>query len=355
MPHDCRAGRCGSCAVTIIEGQVYGGECSEPGMVLACQCRVISDVVVAVEDVPEVITSTGLVTGISALAADVVEVRIEPSRVVEYLPGQYFRLRFRGFPERCYSPTLPLDRPGSGRSIHFQIRRLPDGRVSSALGREIRKDHRVKITGPFGSAFLRDNLANRLVLIATGTGFAPIWSIANAAISENPDREIVIVVGAHTIESLYMARALFRIAAYPNVKIIPVASVPQKISKVVRHGRPTDFLPKLSDEDIVYVCGAPLMVDAVKEIVKSAGAVCYADPFIPQGQGGDDLWTRALSWFTGDAPATAALPPPQQSTRPRQRPILVSVPGDAPEIPLRNGARRSSEQLPMASARTTPD
>ena len=196
LPHDCRAGVCGSCAVTVCQGRLYGGECSEPRVVLACQARVIGNVEVMVEATPPVKTASGVVTGMSFLSSDVVEVRIEPSSPVEFLPGQYFRLKFRGCPDRCYTPTVPLERANDGHSMHFQIRRVADGRVSSMLGEEIGKHHRLKITGPFGSAYFRDHLTNRLVLIAMGTGFAPIWSIANAAIAENPYRHMVMVVGA---------------------------------------------------------------------------------------------------------------------------------------------------------------
>jgi NAD(P)H-flavin reductase/ferredoxin len=327
MPHDCRAGQCGSCAVSLVDGSVWGGESSEPGMVLACQCRVISDAELAVEDTPVVDSVSGVVTGMTPLAPDIVEVRIKLVDPVEYLPGQYFRLRFQGFPERCYSPTMPLDRPGDGRKLYFHIRRMADGRVSPAVGTAIRKGHRVKLTGPFGSAYLRPHLDNRLVLVATGTGFAPIWSLACDAISENPEREMIVVAGAQSIESLYMVPALCRLAQYPNVRVIPTTSTPQTVSRVVRHGRPTEHLPSLSPEDIVYVCGAPLMVEAVKEIARGASAVFYADPFVAQGDDEDSLLSRALGWITG---STATKPVPPQERRPAQpgRPALVATQGD---------------------------
>src|SRR5262249_61121583 len=112
---------------------------------------------------------------------------------------QYCRVQFRGFPARCYSPTVPLDAPADQRLMHLHVRMVPDGRVSSALGREIREGHRVKITGPLGSAYLRPNHRHRLVLIAGGPGFSPIWSIAAAALWWWPARGMVLVVGATCI------------------------------------------------------------------------------------------------------------------------------------------------------------
>ena len=45
LPYDCRAGHCGTCCVRLVSGQVRGGEGSEPGIVHACQCRIVGDAV----------------------------------------------------------------------------------------------------------------------------------------------------------------------------------------------------------------------------------------------------------------------------------------------------------------------
>ena len=122
------------------------------------------------------------------------------------------------------------------------------------------------------------------------------------------------------------------------------------MTKVVRQGRPTDYIPKLAGDDIVYVCGAPLMVDAVREISKAAGAICYGEPFLPQTNEPEDLWSRAKSWITGETPAFE--PPPQpQGRRPRQRPIFVAVPGDLQDEPVRRGPRGYPQRLQNVAAR----
>ena len=125
-----------------------------------------------IEDVPEVATTSGWITALSPVAPDVVEVSIALDEPTEHLPGQYFQVKFRGFPARCYSPTVPLDRFGDKLTIHLHVLRVRDGRVSSALGHKIREEHRVKLEGPFGSAYLRPNQGNRLVLVAGGRGSA---------------------------------------------------------------------------------------------------------------------------------------------------------------------------------------
>jgi NAD(P)H-flavin reductase len=153
--------------------------------------------------------------------------------------------------------------------------------VTRSLGSRILPGHRVTVSGPFGSAHFRPEHKGRMVLVATNTGFAPIWAIAVAALRENPQRRLMIIAGGRSIESLYMGPALMRLTSFPNVRIVPVCSTPQTVTNAVLYGRPTDFVPQLMPADVLYACGAPQMVDAVKAIAANAGAVCYADPFLP--------------------------------------------------------------------------
>jgi NAD(P)H-flavin reductase len=281
IPYDCRSGYCGTCRVRVLEGIVLGGQTGDPEAFLACQCRVISDLKLALEDVPEITTLKGRVIDLVPLAHDIAEVCIEVPRPARYLPGQHYKIEFRGFPPRSYSPTVPLDGPADDRVVRFHVRRISNGYVSSALGETIRERHRARLTGPFGSAYLRPHLPDRLVLVASGTGFAPLWSIADAAMQERPERELVFVVGARTLESLYMIPALCQLALYRNVTIIPVVAEPQSTSRIVRQGRQTDHLPALSARDVVYTAGAPAMVESVARIAGAAAARCYADAFEP--------------------------------------------------------------------------
>jgi 3-phenylpropionate/trans-cinnamate dioxygenase ferredoxin reductase subunit len=185
------------------------------------------------------------------------------------------------------------------RLVWFHVRRMKDGRVTSSLGKRIRPGHRVKLTGPYGSAHFRPNLESRLILVATNTGFAPIWSIAVAALREKPERMMMIIAGGRTIESLYMGPALGQLARFPNVLVLPVCSTPQTSSKAVKLGRPTDYLPHLLPSDVLYACGAPGMVDSIKSIAAHIGAVCYADPFLPTSDDTveESVLTRAMGWL----------------------------------------------------------
>jgi len=306
IPYDCRSGYCGTCRVNVIRGRVFGGaEEGMPGVVRACQCRVISDLAIEIEDVPETATEQGQVTELVRLAPDVMEVSITLPNRADYLPGQHYKVQFRGFPARCYSPTFPLEGIHDESILRFHVKRVRDGRVSPALGREIRVGHRVKLTGPLGMAFFRRAHANRIVLVAGGTGFAPMWSVAIAALAERRTREIVFVVGSRTLKSLYMIRALCKLAHFPGVSIVPVVAEPQSMSEAIRTGQPTDYMPALLSTDVVYTAGAPAMVQRVARLAGVVGARCYTDPFEAQANESDQrsFLTRATDWLAGDSPS----------------------------------------------------
>jgi NAD(P)H-flavin reductase len=281
LPHDCRSGICGSCRVRLVDGKVFGGQASGDDMIHACQARIVSDLAITTEDVPERVSLSAQVARIERLAPDVIGVDVKLPKPLRYLPGQYCKVQFRDFPPRFYSPTYPLEGRSDDRLLHFHVRRFFAGRVSAALGQRIGIGHRVKITGPSGSAFLRPKHAGRLVLVASGTGFAPMWSVAVAAIMERPHREIVFVVAARKLQSLYMHAALCRLALFPNVTIILTTSEPQRVSPAIRLGRPTDHLPELCASDLVYAAGAPDMTESVARMARTAGATCHSDPFVP--------------------------------------------------------------------------
>jgi len=302
LHHDCRSGICGTCRVRLVDGKVFGGTEDGSDMIYACQARVVSDLEVVTEHVPDRVSVSAEVVELQRLAPDVVGVALELQRPLQYLPGQYCKLQFRGFPARCYSPTYPLEGAPSDRRHYYHVRRLHDGVVSSALGQKICVGNRVRLAGPFGSAFFRPGHHGRTVLVASGTGFAPIWSIAVAAIMEQPRRELMLVVAARKLQSFYMHAALCRLALFPNVKIIPVVSEPQNVSQALRSGGPTDHLPALSPDDVVYTAGAPALTETVARVARAAGSVCYADPFVANLGASEDagLIGRVAGWF--DAP-----------------------------------------------------
>jgi len=282
IPHDCRAGTCGTCMVQIVKGQTVCGETRTEGMIHACQARVVSDVEVELEEVPEIETTRARLSGLRELAPGILELQIAPEKGISYLPGQYFRFAFNGFPARAYSPTASFDGQIGGQFISLNVKRIRGGRVSSCLGTTIRPGHRLRMQGPFGRAFLRPGGRGRLILAGSGTGFAPIWAIARMALNEYRDRPIVVVAGARRLSALYMTPALVLLARLPNVTVIPTIEE-GPCPPEVRIGRIEAHMPPLDAFDTVYACGSPRMVDAVAGCADSAGATFYADPFEPAG------------------------------------------------------------------------
>ena len=280
IPHDCNSGDCGMCRIRVLDGLAIGGEGRRPGTVLACETRIMSDLDLRIDTLPRVQTVSGEISAIRRRGCDVVEVKIEPTDPLMYLPGQFLRVQFRGYPSRCYNPTVPMDDEFPELDdLHLQVRQWDGGRVSPTIGSEIRVGHKVRMKGPFGSAFLRPRSESRLVLVCASTGFAPVWSIAVAAVRENPDREIVLVAGARSLKSLYMVNALCMLARFPKVTIVPVVETPQRVPDVIRVGGVTDHIPQLSAQDSVHVCGPLALVTAVTHIAAEAGAPCYCVPF----------------------------------------------------------------------------
>jgi 3-phenylpropionate/trans-cinnamate dioxygenase ferredoxin reductase subunit len=304
LPYDCRQGHCGTCCVRLVSGKVLGGEGSEPGIVHACQCRIVGDVVVERGQQSGVRTVEGVLSSLRPLSAEVMEVGIRTERALPYHAGQYVQVRFNGYPSRPFSITHPLGGDPNSCSAWFHVRRMKGGSVTSSLGKRIKLGHRVKLTGPYGSAHFRPNLGSRMILVATNTGFAPIWSIAVAALRENPERRMILIVGGRSLEALYMGPALMQLARFPNVHIVPVCSTPQTVTTAVKFGRPTDYLPRLLPTDVLYACGAPAMVQSVKSIAAHFGVVCHADPFLPANGEKKSVLTRARGWL--------AVPPGRQ-------------------------------------------
>lgn len=306
IPHECRSGQCGTCRVRVGDGRVLGGRAGD-GFVHACQARLLSDVDVQFDEVPVAAQVQGTLTEVRDIAAGVVEAVVRLARPLTLLPGQYVDVAFAGYPSRAYSPTAALDavpRPGE---LRFHIKRVVDGAVSPRLGFEIAVGHAVAITGPFGSAFLRAGGTQRLVLIASGTGFAPIWAIADAALREWPARPLVVVAGARTIETLYMAPALQLLSMCPNVALVVTTREPQSYAQVVRQGPVEAHLPPISASDIVHVAGAPALVGAVARIADAAGAELHADAFEPAGGAGSgfvEMLRRSLRQAAGDGKPT---------------------------------------------------
>jgi 3-phenylpropionate/trans-cinnamate dioxygenase ferredoxin reductase subunit len=123
-----------------------------------------------------------------------------------------------------------------------------------------------------------------------------------------------------------MIPALCRLALFPGVTIIPVVSMRQSMTSAVREGRPTDYLPRLTANDVVYAAGAPAMVEAVTRIAGRTGAQCFSDPFAPSlsPHRTPGFLSRAANWFTLELPKSPSISMADYSFQPRHREEPVS-------------------------------
>jgi NAD(P)H-flavin reductase/ferredoxin len=278
IPHDCCSGQCETCRVMVVAGSVDDQGTGNGRTVLACTATIEGDAEIEFDEVPTVVKRSGIVAEISNLAPDVVEVVVALAEPFEYRPGQYFNVKFSGFPGRDFSQTVRADGTCEPHELIFHIRRYPGGIVSTQIGATIRVGHRVSVRGPFGQAFLRDG-TGPIVLVSGGTGWAPIWSLAAFARRTQRHRDMIVIAGARDPASVYMHKSLEWLTD-DGVRNV-TATTEIGASGSLLPGLPTHYLPSLGLEDTVYVAGPPGLVDSVRTKARLARARCYADPFLP--------------------------------------------------------------------------
>ncbi len=314
-------------------------------MIHACQARIVSDL----EIVDRTRSRSGLDVGAGGAhgAAGARCHRRRPGSAEAastICPASIARCSFAGFPARCYSPTYPLEgRPDPIACCISTFDRFSDGAVSPRLARTIRIGHRVQADGP---AWQR--LSSGQIIPAASAACRQRHRFRADVVDR--DRCDHGAAAARTdfrgrrarrLQSFYMHGALCRLALFPNVTIMPVVTEPQNVSTAFRSGLPTEHLPLLSADDIVYTSGAPGMTDHIARVAKSAGARCYADPFVSNAAHSEqpNLMSRLAGWLdSGSAPTLApqytpqAQPPSQPPQAPPRKPApKMRMPQDARE------------------------
>ena len=177
---------------------------------------------------------------------------------------------------------------GSPPSIELHIRHMPGGRFTDHVFGAMKPRDILRVEGPFGSFFLRDDSTKPIVLLASGTGFAPIKAIIEHMRMKGSNRQAVLYWGCRRKADLYLNDWCERAAAeMPNLRYVPVLSEPAaedawsgRVGFV--HEAVMADLPDLSGHQ-VYACGAPVMVDsAQRDFVQRCGLPAeefYADAF----------------------------------------------------------------------------
>ncbi len=304
LPYGCKDGACGSCKSRLLDGRVIHGvhqakalsaEEEAQGWILTCQAAPQTDVVVEARTVPgagefAIRKMPSRVTSIQRPAPDVaiLQMQLPANDRLQYHAGQYVEFILRDGARRSYSmanaPHTQVDKPG----IELHLRHLPGGKFTDHVFGAMKEKEILRMEGPFGSFFLREGSDKPMILLASGTGFAPIKAIIEHLQHTNSQRRAVLYWGCRSQADLYLHDwALAAAEAMPNLTYIPVLSEPKPEDAwpgrtgLVHHAVMHDH-PNLLQHQ-VYACGAPIMVDsAQRDFVMKCGLPddeFYADSF----------------------------------------------------------------------------
>jgi len=283
LPYGCKDGACGSCKCKKISGTVTHGthqakalsaDEEAAGFVLTCCATPHSDLVLESRQVTEagaipIKKLPTRVNTLSRLSPDVMllQLQLPANDSFTYRPGQYVEFLLRDGVRRSYS-MASAPRPGANMELH--IRHMPGGKFTDHVFGAMKEKEILRIEGPFGSFFLREDSDKPIILLASGTGFAPIKALLEHMQQQGIQRAVTLYWGGRRPADLYLdawVKAL--VPQMPTLTYIPVVS--DAIPEDQWAGR-TGFVhravlqdhPDLSGHQ-VYACGAPIVVDSAHQ------------------------------------------------------------------------------------------
>jgi CDP-4-dehydro-6-deoxyglucose reductase len=175
--------------------------------------------------------------------------------------------------------------------IEVHIRHVPGGLFSDHMLSKIKERELMKFEGPLGSFCLQRESQKPIIMVASGTGFAPLRAMIENAFDLKVDqaRSITLYWGGRARRDLYRADLPEAWAAeHPNFRFVPVLSEPTPDCNWTGrtglvHEAVLADLPDLSGHE-VYACGAPVMVDAARRDFTARGGLpedaFFADAFL---------------------------------------------------------------------------
>ena len=306
-PHGCRSGNCGACKSRLLAGEIdllphseYALTADEraAGLVLACRSVPWSAVEITWLDEGEAVSHPIRILACRVIAAermthDIRRIRLEVMSGGPYVfsAGQYASVAFSGLPARDYSmANVPAD-----PVLEFHVRHVPGGVSSSYALEGLSVGEEVRVEGPFGSSWLRENHEGLILCLAGGSGLAPIKSIVEQALAAGFAHGIRLYHGVRDERDLYLEdrfRALA--AANADLRYTPVLSEPGSPT-----ARRTGFLHDVMKADIAecgdgylekaraYLAGPPPMVEAAADCLETAGVPpdrIHADAFYTEAE-----------------------------------------------------------------------
>ena len=303
LPYGCKDGACGSCKCKKLSGSVVHGEhqakaLSEAeaasGYILTCCATPTSDVVLESRQVTDAAAfpirkMPVRVSLMERKSPDVMRLLLQKpaSEAFPYHAGQYIEFLLKDGARRSYSMANAPHRMAVDGGIELHLRHLPGGLFTDAVFSSLKERDILRIEGPYGSFYLREDSAQPIILLASGTGFAPIKAIIEQLQQSGSTRPVTLYWGGRRPADLYMddwVRA--RLTDMPTLRYVPVVS--DALPEDHWHGR-TGFVHRAVLQDHpdlsgfqVYACGAPVVVDSAQRDYRQAGLAddaFFADAF----------------------------------------------------------------------------
>lgn len=275
MPHQCKNGICGSCKCKVISGTIEHDAYNDKtltkeelheGYSLLCKAHAKTDVVL---DIPNLLNSFPirmLPAKVESLEkfnrVAVIKLKTPNNIPFQFHAGQYIDIMLNG-KNRSYSIA---NAPTDEGCVELHVRYHASGIFSEFIWNEAKEQSLLRFRGPLGNFYLRDT-DRPIILVCTGTGFAPIKSIIENMIATNNQRPISLYWGNRNVEDFYMLSLAKSWQNKLNIKINLCLSSEPALEFI--HGRVTNAIindfTDLSDYE-VYACGNPKMTEDVFDI-----------------------------------------------------------------------------------------
>lgn len=285
FPHSCRVGGCAACKCRLIDGQVkqltdatyiLSDEDLERNCILACQSIPKGDVQVEFDNTPGSRSQrvAAKVVSTEHLTHDIVRLTVQLEQSLPYRAGQFATLAFAELPDVARSYSLASPPCPEGRTS-FYVRKVPGGTFSTFVHENNLIGRAVLVDGPHGDFWLRPGAAP-LLMVAGGSGLAPIVAMIKECANRGEFRPMELVFGARTTRDLYELDEIESLKArWKNsfTCTLVLSEEPANSAWTGPRGLVTDVLGEASAKAAdTYLCGPPAMVDAAKQKLLSLGA-----------------------------------------------------------------------------------
>lgn len=295
-------GTCGYCKVKIQEGggPVLSTETPfltedelKQNVRLSCQCKVKKELKIEIpEELFNVKEYEATVESIEDMTPIIkkLRLRLKNSEEINFKPGQYIQLKapkYKGNDEEVYRAYSIASPPLHKEYIELIIGYVPDGKATTYVHKILKEGDTVYFNGPYGDFCYQEDSEREMILVAVGTGMAPILSILHHMRENKINRKATFYFGAKTPEDLFLLNELktFEEELY-NFKFIPTLSrVTEEHNWSGEKGRVNNVLEKYvldGDNKEAYLCGSPPMIDTVVTILQEIGVpeeLIYFDKF----------------------------------------------------------------------------